>query len=105
MSGLMGGGIARALRHRQYRRFAGGDFVSLVGHWVQRVAIGWLTWELTESGTWLGIMAFAELAPSMLFSPIGGAHADRFDRLRIVLWTEVAMALQAAALAVLTFTG
>jgi MFS family permease len=105
MAGLKGGGIARALRHRQYRRFAGGDFVSLIGNWVQRVAVGWLTWQLTESGTWLGIMAFAELAPSVLFSPLGGAHADRFDRLRIVLATEVMMAVQAAALAVLTFTG
>jgi MFS family permease len=105
MAGLKGGGIARALRHRQYRRFAGGDFVSLIGNWVQRVAVGWLTWQLTESGTWLGIMAFAELAPSVLFSPLGGAHADRFDRLRIVLATEVMMAVQAATLAVLTFTG
>jgi MFS family permease len=105
MSSLAGGGIARALRHGQYRRFAGGDFVSLVGNWVQRVAVGWLTWELTQSGTWLGIMAFAELAPSVLFSPLGGAHADRFDRLRIVLATEVMMALQAASLAVLTLAG
>ena len=105
MAGFMDGGIARAFRHRQYRNFAIGDFISLVGHWVQRVAVGWLTWQLTESGTWLGIMAFAELAPSMLFSPIGGAHADRFNRLRIVLVTEVMLAAQAASLAVLTLSG
>ena len=105
MVGLMGGGIARALRHRQYRNFAIGDVISLIGHWVQRVAVGWLTWELTESGTWLGIMAFAELAPSILFSPIGGAHADRFNRLRIVLVTEVMLAAQSASLAVLTLAG
>lgn len=105
MAGLMGGGIARAFRHRQYRNFAIGDVVSLIGHWVQRVAVGWLTWELTESGTWLGIVAFAELAPSILFSPIGGAHADRFNRLRIVLATEVMLVAQAAGLAVLTLAG
>lgn len=105
MVGLRGGGIARAFRHRQYRNFAIGDVISLIGHWVQRVAVGWLTWELTESGTWLGIIAFAELAPSILFSPIGGAHADRFNRLRIVLVTEVMLALQAAILAAMTLIG
>lgn len=105
MVSLAGGGIARALRHKQYRRFAGGDFVSLVGNWVQRVAVGWLTWQLTESGTWLGIVAFAELAPSVMFSPLGGAHADRFDRQRIVVVTEVFLAVQAAALAALTLGG
>lgn len=99
---LKDGGIARALRHVQYRRFCVGDFGSLVGHWVQRVGVGWLAWQLTESGTWLGIVAFAELAPSILFSPLGGAHADRFDRLRIVVVTEALLAGQAAVLAVLT---
>ena len=105
MAVVKGGGIARAFQHVQYRRYAFGDFVSLVGNWVQRVAVGWLTWELTESGTWLGIIAFAELGPSILFSPIGGAHADRFDRLRIVVVTEAFLAAQAAALAVLTLLG
>ena len=105
MVGFMGGGIMRALQHRQYRNFAIGDVISLIGHWVQRVAVGWLTWELTESGTWLGVVAFAELAPSILFSPIGGAHADRFNRLRIVIVTEVMLGAQAAILALLTLAG
>lgn len=51
---LKEGGIARALSHSSFRRFAGGDLVSLLGNWVQRVGVGWLTWQLTESGTWLG---------------------------------------------------
>jgi MFS family permease len=105
MVAVKGGAIARALRHVQYRRFAIGDFISLVGNWVQRVGVGWLAWELTESGAWLGIVAFAELAPSILFSPLGGAHADRFDRMRIVTWTEAVLAAQAAALAALTLIG
>ena len=102
---LKGGGIGRALRHTNYRRFAVGDLVSLLGNWVQRVAIGWLAWELTESGTWLGIIAMAELAPSILFSPLGGAYADKADRLKISIVTQAILMGQAVALAGLTFTG
>ncbi|HEX9808223.1 MAG TPA: MFS transporter [Alphaproteobacteria bacterium] len=100
---LKAGGIARALRHGDYRRFAGGDLVSLIGNWVQRVAVGWLTWQLTESGTWLGIIAFAELAPAIVFSPLGGAYADRVDRLRMSIGTQAILMGQAASLAALTF--
>ena len=90
---LKGGGIGRALRHTNYRRFAVGDLVSLLGNWVQRVAIGWLAWELTESGTWLGIIAMAELAPSILFSPLGGAYADKADRLKISIYRHLQVML------------
>jgi MFS family permease len=101
----MSGGIARALRYPQYRNFALGDVTSLIGTWVQRVAIGWLTWELTESGAWLGIVAFAELGPSILFSPIGGAHADRFERRLMAMSTEILLMLQSLAFVLLVFTG
>ena len=60
---------------RRQRRF-------LVGMWMQRIAIGWLTWQLTESGFWLGIIAFADFFPVLLVGPIAGAAADRWDRLR-----------------------
>lgn len=102
---LTGGGIARALSHRDYRRFIGGDGISLVGNWVQRVAVGWLTWELTHSGTWLGIIAMAELFPSILFGPLGGAIADKWDRRRIAIAAELVLMVQAIGLAVLTWTG
>jgi MFS family permease len=72
---------------------------------VQRVAVGWLTWQLTESGTWLGIVAMAELLPSVLFSPVGGAFADKADRRKIAIVTQVIMMGQAASLAVLTIGG
>ena len=52
-------GIVSALDNRSYRLYATGSSVSLVGFWLQRVGVGWLTWELTESGTWLGVMAMA----------------------------------------------
>lgn len=101
---LMSGGIARALRYPQYRNFAIGDMISLVGTWIQRVAIGWLTWELTHSGAWLGFVAFAELGPSILFSPIGGAHADRFERRLMAMSTEIMLMLQSFAFVLLVFT-
>jgi MFS family permease len=102
---LKGGGIVQALSHVHFRRFAIGDLISLMGNWVQRVAVGWLAWELTESGTWLGILAIAELAPSILFAPLGGAFADKADRLKISLVTQFILMGQAAALAALTLGG
>ena len=76
--------IARALQNRNYRIYITGNGLSLVGSWMQRLAIGWLTWQLTESGTWLGLMAFADLFPSIVLGPLGGAIADRRPRLRIL---------------------
>lgn len=99
---LKDGGIAQALRHKQYRRFATGDLVSLIGNWVQRVAVGWLVWKLTESGAWLGIVSMAELAPSMLLAPLGGAFADKADRRKIAIVTMIGLMGQAGILSILT---
>jgi len=97
--------LAAAFRHRNFRIYAIGNALSLVGLWVQRVAVGWLTWELTRSGTWLGIMVFADLAPALLLGPIGGAIADRFDRKRIAMGAQALALVQAASLAALTMAG
>ncbi len=101
---LTEGGIARAMRHRNYRRYVGGDGISLIGDWVQRVAVGWLAWELTHSGLWLGIIAMTELFPSILFAPLGGALADKWDRRKIAIVAEFILMSQAIALAVFTWT-
>ena len=77
------GKVALALAHRNYRIYAGGNVVSLVGIWMQRVAVGWLAWTLTRSGTWLGILSMAEFFPVVFLSPIAGALADRRDRVGI----------------------
>ena len=99
-----GDGIGRAMAHREYRHYVTGDGISLVGNWVQRVAIGWLAWELTHSGLWLGIVAMTELFPSIVCSPIGGTLADKYDRRRIAVWAEVLLLSQALALTILTAT-
>lgn len=59
------GGIGRAFANQNYRIYQTGNAFSLIGTWVQRVAVGWLAWELTKSGAWLGAIAAAELAPSL----------------------------------------
>ena len=69
-------------RHRNFRLYMTGHVLSVIGLWLHRVAVGWLTWELTGSGAWLGAIAFADLAPGVVLGPIAGALADRFDRRR-----------------------
>ena len=70
------GGVGRALSNRNYRIYQTGNAGSLIGTWVQRIAVGWLAWELTKSPTWLGVVVAAELAPAILLGPVGGAVAD-----------------------------
>ncbi len=96
--------IARALRHRNYRLFFGGQTVSLVGTWITRIATAWLVYRLTKSELLLGVVGFAGQIPLLLLGPIGGVVSDRFDRHRILVWTQVASAIQSLALAVLAFT-
>lgn len=102
-SGL--GPIARALRYPDFATYTAGSAVSLIGTWTQRVATGWLAWELTGSGFWLGAVAFADLFPTLLVGPIAGAAADRWDRLTVTRTTQSIALVQATALAALTFAG
>jgi predicted MFS family arabinose efflux permease len=97
--------IARALRNPNYGVYTAGSAVSLIGTWLQRVAVGWLTWQLTESGAWLGIISFANLFPTMVIGPIAGAAADRWDRLRVTKVSQALAMFQAIALFALTVTG
>ncbi|MBM3599241.1 MAG: MFS transporter [Alphaproteobacteria bacterium] len=97
--------ITRALGSRNYRLYATGNFLSLIGWWMQRVGVGWLTWQLTESATWLGAMACAELIPSMVFGMPAGALADRFDKLTVIRTAQFLAMGEAAVLAALTFAG
>ena len=97
--------IRRALAHRDFRLFSGGNVVSNIGTWVQRMSVGWLAWELTHSGTWLGIIAFADMFPTVLLAPITGAMADRVERLRALRAVQALNLVQAAVLAGFTLTG
>ena len=95
----------RALRHRDYAIYSAGSTVTMIGLWMQRIAVGWVTWELTHSPSWLGAVAFAELFPVVIISPIAGTAADRFNRLWLGRIMQIAMMVQAAMLAYLSLAG
>jgi MFS family permease len=98
-------GVRAALREANYRTFTVGNVFSLVGTWVQRVALGWLVWELTGSGAWLGAVAFADLFPMVLVTPWAGAMADRYDRLRVTQVSQALLMLHAGLLTILSALG
>ncbi len=93
------------LSNRSYSQYLIGNFCSQSGEWAQRLAVGWLAWEFTNSPFWLGMILFADLAPTILISPLGGALADRMDRLRLTRWTLYGSLVQPTLLAILYFTG
>ncbi|HEX5077869.1 MAG TPA: MFS transporter [Geminicoccaceae bacterium] len=99
------GAIPRTLAHRNFGIYIAGSSVSLIGNWMQRIGVGWLAWELSHSGAILGLVAFADLFPTIAIGPFGGALADRFDRLRMLRITQTAIMLQAFTLFLLTATG
>ncbi len=99
------GGAGRALQNPVYRRYMIGHTLAGVGRWMKRTSVGWLTWELTESTSWLGIVAFADLVPTMLFVILSGAIADRVGVMRIVRLSQILSGLIAALFAVLVLTG
>jgi MFS family permease len=96
--------IARALAHRNFRLFFSGQSVSLIGTWITRVATSWLVYRLTHSPLLLGVVGFCGQIPSLLLAPVAGVLVDRWDRHRILLWTQAASMLQSLALAALALT-
>lgn len=99
-------GILAALRLPTYSLYFWGNFASMTGTWMQRMAIGWLVWELTSSTWWLGIVAFADLFPIVFVGPFAGVVADRFDRRRMILITQSSsLATTLALLAASVFGG
>ncbi len=94
----------RALSHRNYRLFWTGAFLSNVGTWMQAVAQGWLVLQLTNSPFWLGLDGFMATAPGVVFTLLGGVFADRIDRRRLLLYTQVVAGMAALGLAALVAT-
>ncbi|BCS54401.1 MFS transporter [Geobacter sp. SVR] len=97
--------LLRALRSRNYRLFVAGQSVSLVGTWMQQVAMSWLVYRLTGSATLLGVVGFFSQIPSILISPVAGVLADHWDRRRLLIVTQMLAMLQAAFLAAAVLTG
>jgi MFS family permease len=96
--------VGRALRHRNFQLFFGGQLISLIGTWMQTVAQSWLVYRLTGSGLLLGSVGFASQIPVFLVAPIGGITADRMNRQRVVIATQTVSMILAFVLAALTLT-
>ena len=95
----------RALRHRNFRLFFGGQSISLIGTWMTRVATGWLVYRLTGSALLLGTVSFAGQIPTFLLAPFAGVWVDRLDRRQVLVWTQALSMIQSLALAGLTLSG
>ena len=97
--------MVRALRHRNYRLFFAGQGISLIGTWMQRIAMGWLVYRLTDSAFLLGLVGFTGQIPIFLLTPFAGVLADRLNRHRMLVVTQILAMMQALALALLILTG
>lgn len=97
--------LFRALRHRNYRLFFGGQSLSLAGTWITRIATSWLVYRLTGSALVLGIVGFCGQIPTLFLAPVAGVFVDRWDRRRVLLVTQILSLLQSVALGVLTLLG
>jgi MFS family permease len=95
----------RALTHRNFRLYLAGQGVSVIGSWMQQVAMAWLVYQLTGSPLWLGIVAFAGQIPALFLTPLGGSLIDRCQRKRLLYLTQSVAMAQAFVLAALTLTG
>ena len=94
--------MVRSLRHRNFQLFFSGQLISLIGTWMQTIAQAWLVYRITGSSLLLGVVGFAGQIPIFLLSPLGGLAADRWNRHKIVIGTQIASMLLAFILAALT---
>jgi MFS family permease len=97
--------IFRALHHRNYRLFFGGQGISLIGTWMQQIAMSWLVYHITHSAFLLGFVGFLGQIPALLLSPFAGVLIDKWNRHRILVCTQSLAMIQAFILALLALTG
>ena len=97
--------ILRALHHKNYRLFFGGQSISLIGTWMQQIAMSWLVYRLTGSALLLGVVSFSSQIPVFLLASIAGVYVDRWNRHRMLVATQTLSMIQALALAFLTIYG
>lgn len=95
----------RALESRNFRLYISGQLISLVGTWMQQMAMSWLLYRLTHSAMLLGVIAFLSQGPGFFIAPFAGMLADRFNRHKILIATQTLSMAQAFALAYLALSG
>jgi MFS family permease len=96
--------LLRALGHRNFRLFFAGQTVSLIGTWMQQLALSWQVFLLTKSALWLGIVGFSGQIPAFFLAALAGIVADRHNRHRLLVLTQTLMMVQAFVLALLAWT-
>jgi MFS family permease len=84
-----------SFKNKNFRLFFSGQFISLLGTWMQKTAVSWLVYSITQSKFMLGVSVFATLFPTALFSLYGGIVADRYDRYKILVITQIISLFQA----------
>ncbi|WP_462265966.1 MFS transporter [Mucilaginibacter sp.] len=94
----------RSLRYPNFRLYFVGQSLSLIGTWMERIAVNWLVYSLTHSALMLGIVNLAGQLPTLLLSPYGGAISDRHNRYRVLLTTQIGAMVQASIMAALILT-
>src|SRR4029077_6916032 len=92
----------RALKHRNFRLFFGGQSISLIGTWMTRLATSWLVYRLTHSALLLGFVSFAAEIVAIVVAPMAGVWVERLKRRKLLVWTQAAAAVQSLAMAALT---
>jgi MFS family permease len=97
--------LLRALRHRNYKLFFSGQLVSLIGTWMQSLAMGWLVYRMTNSAFMLGVVGFSSQIPTFFISPFAGVFLDRWDKHKIIVITQILSMVQAFILAYLVLSG
>ena len=102
---LGGSPIVRLLTGGQFAIYSAGNCVSLLGTWMQRIGCSLLVWNMTESTFWLGILAAADLLPTLFIGPFAGAAADRWDTLRLNRICQAVLTAVAALMTILIVCG
>ena len=97
--------VLRTLKYKNYRLFFGGQSVSLIGMWMQSIAMSWLVYRLTKSAMMLGVIGFVNQIPSFILSPIAGVYADRWNRRTMLLWTQTLLMVESLTLVALCLGG
>jgi MFS family permease len=97
--------LLRALRHRNYKLFFSGQLISLIGTWMQGLAMGWLVYRLTNSAFMLGLVGFASQIPTLFLSPFAGVLLDRWDKHKTIVITQTLSMVQAFILSYLVLSG
>ena len=97
--------IFRSLKSRNFTLFFSGQLVSRVGMWMQRTAVIWLVYSITQSVFMVGVATFAKQFPSFIFSIRGGIIADRYNRYKVLMLTQILSTLQAVLLTIFAFSG